>query len=135
MKKGPVKEVKRIYLNNFLDDEDSADADNLRKMVVDACVNVGVPDALDKSWVEIRDLLSRFIVYREEDLSSISNTGMPSVRYHCSKGIFLLRGVPMRVHFHRQVRDPRGRRRGQTIRHYQRDGGSETSSARSKGGC
>ena len=104
MKKGPVKEVKRIYsraveseicprfkdaagvtpadflgnLNSFLDDEDSAGADILRKMVADACVNVGAPDALDKSLVEIRDLLSRFIVYREEDPSSISNSVCPA---------------------------------------------------------
>ena len=92
MKKGPVKEVNRIYsravgvtpadflgnLNNFLDDEDSADADILRKMVVDACVNVGVPNALDKSLVEIRDLLSRFIVYRGDDPSSISNGVCPA---------------------------------------------------------
>ena len=104
MKKGPVKEVKRIYsraveseicfgfkhavgvtpaeflgnLNNFLDDEDSADADILRKMVVDACVNVGVPDALNTSLVEIRDLLGRFIVYREDDPSSISNRVRPA---------------------------------------------------------
>ena len=59
-------------LNSFLDDEDSADADILTKMIVDACVNVGVPETLDKSLVEIRDLLSRFIVYREHDPSSIS---------------------------------------------------------------
>ena len=65
-------------LNSFLDDEDSADADILSKMVVDACVNVGVPEALDKSLVEIRDLLSRFIVYREDDPSSISNRVCPA---------------------------------------------------------
>ena len=35
-------------LNSFLDDEDSADADILKKMVVDACVNIGVPKA--KPW-------------------------------------------------------------------------------------
>ena len=103
-KKGPVKEVRRIYsraveseicpgfkdaagvtpadflgnLNSFLDGEDSADADILKKMVVDACVNIGVPEALGKSLVEIRDLLSRFIVYREDDPSSISNRVCPA---------------------------------------------------------
>ena len=65
-------------LNSFLDDEDSADADILKKMVVDACVNIGVPEALGKSLVEIRDLLSRFIVYREDDPSSISNRVCPA---------------------------------------------------------
>ena len=32
----------------------SADADILKKMVVDACVNIGVPEALDKNplWLE-----------------------------------------------------------------------------------
>ena len=98
MKKGPVKEVKRIYsravesglrnLNNFLNDEDSADADILTKMVVDACVNVGVPDALDKLLVEIRDLLSRFIVYREEDPSSISNRVCPACAIVIPRGFY-----------------------------------------------
>ena len=64
--------------NSFLDDEDSADADILKKMVVDACVNIGVPEALGRSLVEIRDLLSRFIVYRENDPSSISNRVCPA---------------------------------------------------------
>ena len=66
-------------LNSFLDDaEDSADADILKKMVVDACINIGVPEALNKSLVEIRDLLSRFIVHREDDPSSISNRVCPA---------------------------------------------------------
>ena len=104
MKKGPVKEVRRIYpraveseicpgfkdaagvtpadfdgnLNCFADGEDSADADILKKMVVDACINIGVPEALNKSLVEIRGLLSRFIVYREDDPSSISNRVCPA---------------------------------------------------------
>ena len=66
-------------LNSFLDDEDSADADVLKKMVVDACVNIGVPEALlGKSLVEITELLSRFIVYREDDPSSISNRVCPA---------------------------------------------------------
>ena len=54
-------------LNSFLDDEDSADAEILKKMVVMACINVEVPELLNKSLVEIRDLLSRFIVYREDE--------------------------------------------------------------------
>ena len=54
-------------LNSFLDDEDSADAD--------ACVNIGVPKA--KPWAN-RCLLSRFIVYRENDPSSISNRVCPA---------------------------------------------------------
>ena len=45
-------------LNSFLDDEDSADADILKKMVVDACINIGVPEALNKSLVEITGSLS-----------------------------------------------------------------------------
>ena len=65
-------------LNSFLDDEDSADADILKKMVVTACVNIGVPEALNKSLVEIRDLLSRFIVCRKDDPSSISNRVCPA---------------------------------------------------------
>ena len=103
-RKGPVQEVRRIYsraveskicpgfkdaagvtpadflgnLNSFLDDEDSADADILKKMVVDACINIGVPEAFNKSLVEIRDLLSKFIVYREDDPSSISNRVCPA---------------------------------------------------------
>ena len=107
-----MKEVKRIYsraveseicpgfkdavgvtpadflgnLNSFLDDEDSADADILKKMVVDARVNVGVPEALDKSLVEIRDLLSRFIVYREDDPSSISNRVCPACAITVPRG-------------------------------------------------
>ena len=111
-KKGPVKEVKRIYsraveseicpgfkdavgvtpvdflgnLNGFLDDEDSADAHILKKMVVDACIKIGVPEALDKSLVEIRDLLSRFIVYREDDPSCISNRVCPACAIIISRG-------------------------------------------------
>ena len=65
-------------LNSFLDDEDPADADILKKMVVAACVNIGVPETLNKSLVEIRGLLSRFIVYREDDPSSISNRVCPA---------------------------------------------------------
>ena len=96
-----MKEVKRIYsraveseicpgfkdavgvtpadflgnLNNFLDDEDSADAGIL---VVNAGTKIGVPEDLDKSLVEIRDMLSRFIVYREDDPSCISNRVCPA---------------------------------------------------------
>ena len=44
--------------------------------------NVGVPEALDKSLVEIRDLLSRHF-----------QQSMPSVRYHCPKKLLLLHGV------------------------------------------
>ena len=65
-------------LNSFLDDEDSADAEILKKMVVKACVNIEVPELLNNSLVEIRDLLSRFIVYREDDPSSISNRVCPA---------------------------------------------------------
>ena len=69
MKRGPIKEVRRIYsrvvenevcpgfkgaagvtpadflgnLSNFLDDEDSADADMLRKMVIKACETSRIP--------------------------------------------------------------------------------------------
>ena len=109
-KKGPVKEVKRIRaveseicpgfkdavgvtpadflgnLNSFLDDEDSADADILKKMVVDACIKIGVPEALDKSLVEIRGMLSRFIVYREDDPSSISNRVCPACSISIPRG-------------------------------------------------
>ena len=74
-------------LNSFLDDEDSADADVLKKMVVDACVNIGVPEALlGKSLVEITDLLSRFIVYREDDPSSISNRVCPACAINIPRG-------------------------------------------------
>ena len=48
------------------------------KTAVDACINIGVPEALDKSMVEIKDLLRRFIVYREDDPSSISNRVCPA---------------------------------------------------------
>ena len=65
-------------LNNFLDDEDSADADILRRMVVKACVNVREPEVLNDSLIEIRDLLSRFIVYREDDPSNISSRLCPA---------------------------------------------------------
>ena len=36
-------------------------------MVVMARINVNVPEMLNDSLVEIRDLLSRFVVYREDD--------------------------------------------------------------------
>ena len=36
---------------DFLGNEDAADADILKKMVVDACIKIGVPEALDKSLV------------------------------------------------------------------------------------
>ena len=65
-------------LNSFLDDEDSADAEVLKKMVVVACINVEVPELLNNSSVEIRDLLSRFIVYREDDPSNISSRVCPA---------------------------------------------------------
>ena len=65
-------------LNSFLDDEDSADANILRKMVVKPCENVEEPELLNNSLVKIRDLLSRFIVYREDDPSSISNRVCPA---------------------------------------------------------
>ena len=153
MKKGPVKEVKRIYsrpgfkdavgvtpadflgnLNNFLDDEDSADADILRNMVVDARQRrsvrcLGQIVGRDPGFAQQIHRLPRGRPIKH------FQQGMPSVRYRYSKGVLLLHGMPMQVHFHRQARDPRGRRRGQTIRHHQCDGGSETSSARSKGGC
>ena len=66
-------------LNSFLE----ADADILKKMVVDAC---GVPEALDKWLVEIRDLLSRFIVYCEDDPSSISNRVCPACAIKIPRG-------------------------------------------------
>ena len=104
VKKGPVKEVKRIYsrvveseicpeltdavgvtpadflgnLNSFLGDEDSADAEILKKMVVMACINIEVPDLLNNALIDIRDLLSRFIVYCEDDPSNISNRVCPA---------------------------------------------------------
>ena len=134
VKKGPVKDVRRIYsrvveseicpgfkdavgvtpadclgnLNSFLDDEDSADADILKKMVVTACVNIGVPETLNKSLVESRDLLSRFIVYREDDPSSIPTEYAQRALSSFSRGILLLHGMRMWALFHRQVRDPFG---------------------------
>ena len=65
-------------LNSFLDDEDSADAEILKKMVVMAYINVNVPEMLNDSLVEIRDLLSRFVVYCEDDPSNISNRVCPT---------------------------------------------------------
>ena len=65
--------------NSFLDDEDSADADILKKMVVMARVNVQAPEILNDSLsVKIRDLLSRLVVYREDDPSNISNRVCPA---------------------------------------------------------
>ena len=43
-----------------------------------ACINIEVPELLNNSLVEIRDLLSRFIVYREDDPSSVSNRVCPA---------------------------------------------------------
>ena len=79
VKRGPVKEVKRIYSRiveneicpgfkdavgvtpvdflgnlNILDDEDSADADILRRMVVKARINVHEPEVWNDSLIEIR---------------------------------------------------------------------------------
>ena len=65
-------------LNSFMDDEDSADAEILKKMVVTACINIEVPDLLNNSLIDIRDLLSRFIVYRKDDPSNISNRVWPA---------------------------------------------------------
>ena len=80
-------------LKSFLDDEDSSDAEILKKMVVMACINVEVPELLNNSLVEIRDLLSRFIVYREDDPSNISNKISPARRCHHPDRILLLHGV------------------------------------------
>ena len=63
-----------------------ADADILKKMVVDACINIGVPETLNKSLVEIRDLLSRFIVYREDDPSSIFPRVCPACAIIIARG-------------------------------------------------
>ena len=76
-------------LNSFLDDENSADAEILKKMVVKACVNIEVPELLNNSLVEIRDLLSRF---RGRPIKYFQQS-MPSVRCHHSKGILLLHGM------------------------------------------
>ena len=98
-------------LNNFLDDEDSADADILRKMVVDACVNVGVPDALNKSLV-----------------ASISNRVCPACAIIVPRGFCYCAACECEF-------ISTGKFVVQTIRHHQCDGGSETSSARSKRRC
>ena len=118
VKKGPVKEGRRIYsrvveseseicpgfkdavgvtpadflgnLNSFLDDEDSADAEILKKMVVAAC-------ARDLEQVVGRDQGFAQQIPRLPRGRSIEyfQQSMPSVRCHHFKGTLLLHGMRM----------------------------------------